>query len=92
MSNQFGRALEHHHFRPEDLSKLKWGPCHDLEIRYTPYSGSRIDRITPGKRANLSGYHEATFPIGADEVGYVLIPDSALALLREVSGAQEASA
>jgi hypothetical protein len=78
-----GKPL-HHHFLPEDLSRLDWGPCHDLEIRYTIPSGSRIDRITPGERSSLNGYHEATFPIGADEVGYLLIPDSALALVREL--------
>jgi hypothetical protein len=85
MSNQFGRALKNHHFRPEDLSELKWSPRYDLDITYEKPSDSRIDRLTPGSRSLLHGYHEATFPIGADEVGYVLIPDSALRLLQEIT-------
>ena len=72
----------HHHFLPADLSRLQWSPCLDLEIKYDRPSGISRDLITPGKQSNLRGYHEAAFPIGADEVGYVLIPDSALRLVR----------
>jgi hypothetical protein len=76
---------EHHHFLPEDLSSLEWGPPQDLDIAYKKPSGSRIDRLAKS-RSRLYGYQEATFPIGPNEVGYVLIPDSALALLRGEHG------
>jgi hypothetical protein len=74
----------HHHFLPKDLNNLEWSPRYDLDITYKKPSNSRIDRFTPGSRALLNGYHEATFPIGPNEVGYVLIPDSALALVRGI--------
>jgi hypothetical protein len=73
---------KHHHFTPERLLALDWEVAADLHVEYSPTTGSRIDRITPGERADLNGYHQAVFPIGKDEVGYVLIPDTALAMLR----------
>lgn len=76
----------HHHFSPEDLAKLDWSPAVSIELQYKEDSGSRIDRVpgrvSPGKNATLNGYHEASFPIGRDEIGYVLIPDTALELVK----------
>jgi hypothetical protein len=75
----------HHHFSPEDLAKLEWSQPVSLDIKYEAHRGTRTDRVprevAPGKTASLNGYHEAIFPIGADEVGYVLIPTTALELV-----------
>lgn len=75
----------HHHFSPEDLAKLDWSQRVSLDIKYEADRGTRTDRvpceISPGKTSILNGYHEAHFPIGADHVGYILIPDSALELV-----------
>jgi hypothetical protein len=62
---------KHHHFTPERLLALEWSPVLDLTVQ-------RSD----GWHSEWNGYHEATFPIGADEVGRILIPDTALELLR----------
>jgi hypothetical protein len=76
----------HHHFSPHDLAALEWSQAVSINLKYETDSGSRIDRVPnrvePGKTGTLNGYHEAHFPIGADEVGYILIPDSALELIK----------
>jgi hypothetical protein len=69
--------LKHHHFDPKDLLSLGWKDPISLEI-------SRSD----GWHSEWCDYHEATFPIGADEVGHIFIPDSALKLLKELSLSQ----
>lgn len=43
------------------------------------FPGGHPDGLTRSIRYN---YHEASFAIGPDEIGYVLIPDSALELIR----------
>jgi hypothetical protein len=66
---------KHHHFTPERLLALDWSPVVDLDIQ-------RSD----GWNSEWSGYHEAHFPIGADEVGHIFIPDTALKLLQSLEG------
>jgi hypothetical protein len=63
---------KYHHFTPERLLALEWDPAINL----------RIER-SDGWVSEMDGYHEATFPIGADEVGRIFIPDTALELLEE---------
>ena len=58
---------DHHHFTPEAMLALKWEPVVDLKVH-------RSD----GHHSEWYGYHEATFFIGPDEMGHILIPDTAL--------------
>jgi hypothetical protein len=60
-------TLDFHHFTPEALLALKWDPVVDLKVQ-------RSD----GHHSEWCGYHEATFTIGPDETGHILIPDTAL--------------
>ena len=64
-------GLKYHHFPIEQLLTLRWDEVKDLKIE-------RSD----GWNSDYNGYHEASFSIGADEVGHIFITDTALETLR----------
>jgi hypothetical protein len=61
---------DHHCFQAEQLLSLLWSHKVDLKVQ-------RSD----GHHSEWRGYHEATFSIGPDETGHILIPDTALDML-----------
>jgi hypothetical protein len=67
---------DHHCFQAEQLLSLLWSHKVDLKVQ-------RSD----GHHSEFYGYHEATFEIGPDETGHILIPDTSFEALKVLAEA-----